>query len=103
MDLVVPCWVSLVNNKKNAFDKLGFESSANFIEQQKPGVFPKTLRNMWVVVTIFNPTIAFLSACVLPLKEAADPNNPNILSRMGAVSAGRWLEILVIFSNNNNY
>src|SRR6185437_2697668 len=25
----------------------GFESSANFVEEQKPGVFPKTLRNMW--------------------------------------------------------
>lgn len=33
----------------------GFESSANFVEEQKPGVFPKTLRNMWVAVTIINP------------------------------------------------
>ena len=26
----------------------GFESSSNYVENQKPGVFPKTLRNMWV-------------------------------------------------------
>ena len=45
----------------------GFESSANFVEEQKKGVFPKTLRNMWVVVTIFNPLIAFLALAVLPI------------------------------------
>jgi len=26
----------------------GFESSANFVEEQADGVFPKTLRNMWL-------------------------------------------------------
>lgn len=39
----------------------GFESSANFIEEQKTGVFPKTLRNMWIAVAIFNPLISLLS------------------------------------------
>ena len=42
----------------------GFESSANFVEEQAPGVFPKTLRNMWIVVSIFNPLTAFF----LPLR-----------------------------------
>ena len=31
----------------------GFESSANFIEEQEEGVFPKTLRNMWLAVAVF--------------------------------------------------
>lgn len=26
----------------------GFETSANYIEEQKEGVFAKTLRNMWI-------------------------------------------------------
>ena len=30
----------------------GFESSANFVEEQDGGVFQKTLRNMWVVVML---------------------------------------------------
>ena len=30
----------------------GFESSSNYVENQKPGVFPKTLRNMWVRIQI---------------------------------------------------
>ena len=33
----------------------GFETSSNYIEEQKPGVFPKTLRNMWYCVSLFNP------------------------------------------------
>lgn len=45
----------------------GFESSANFIEEQKKGVFPKTLNNMWIAVAIFNPLISFLAIGILPL------------------------------------
>jgi glycerophosphoryl diester phosphodiesterase len=45
----------------------GFESSANFIEEQKPGVFPKTLHNMWLAVMVFNPLISLLSLGLLPL------------------------------------
>lgn len=45
----------------------GFESSANFVEEQQHGVFPKTLRNMWAVVSFFNPVIALLAICIVPL------------------------------------
>jgi amino acid transporter len=45
----------------------GFESSANFVEEQKQGVFPKTLRNMWIVVTIFNPLMAFLALSIIAI------------------------------------
>lgn len=38
----------------------GFESSANFVEEQQKGVFKKTLRNMLLGVVIFNPIIAFI-------------------------------------------
>jgi hypothetical protein len=65
----------------------GFESSANFIEQQKPGVFPKTLRNMWVAVALFNPLISLLSLSVLPLSMVSNPNNPDILSQMYVLSS----------------
>lgn len=47
----------------------GFETSANFIEEQKPGVFPKTLRNMWIAVAFFNPLISLLSLALIPLHE----------------------------------
>ncbi|KAL0488542.1 amino acid permease YdaO [Acrasis kona] len=74
----------------------GFESSANFIEQQKKGVFPKTLRNMWLAVTFFNPLISFLSLCVMPLSIITDKTtNQSLLSQMGRRAAGRWLEVLL--------
>jgi amino acid transporter len=72
----------------------GFESSANFVEEQKKGVFPKTLRNMWVVVTIFNPLIAFLALAVLPISEI-ESNSEALLSIMGNQVSGGWLSFLV--------
>lgn len=63
----------------------GFESSANFIEEQKKGVFPVTLRNMWIVVSVFNPLIAFLVLGILPLSEIQTVP-PDLLSDMGKQS-----------------
>ena len=60
----------------------GFESSANFIEEQKPGVFPKTLRNMWVAVAIFNPVISLLSLGMIPLDQLGAHKN-DLLAHMG--------------------
>lgn len=70
----------------------GFESSANFIEEQKDGVFPKTLRNMWLVVSIFNPLIAFLALGMLPLAEIQSVP-PDLLSAMGANAWNHYLAI----------
>ena len=39
----------------------GFETSSNYIEEQGPGVFPRTLRNMWYVVSLFNPCKSIMS------------------------------------------
>lgn len=68
----------------------GFESSANFIEEQREGVFPKTLRNMWLVVAVFNPLISLLSLGLLPLATIQQVP-PDLLAKMGSLSAGQWL------------
>ncbi len=68
----------------------GFESSANFIEEQRQGVFPKTLRNMWVAVAIFNPLIAFLALGLLPLATIREVP-ADLLAQMGTISLGRSL------------
>jgi len=73
----------------------GFETSANFIEQQKPGVFPKTLRNMWVCVLLINPLMGFLALCTLPIDQVANAANTSLLASMGKQAAGAWLETLV--------
>ena len=49
----------------------GFESSANFVEEQQPGVFRKTLRNMLTGVAIFNPLITLAVLNSLPLDSIA--------------------------------
>jgi amino acid transporter len=72
----------------------GFESSANFIEEQKQGVFPKTLKNMWLAVTIFNPLLCFLSLGLLPLSEIRQVP-PDLLARMGDLSLGNWLRLAI--------
>jgi len=72
----------------------GFETSANYIEQQKDGVFPKTLRNMWLAVSIFNPLLSFLSLAILPLEDAIN-SYTFLLARMATVAGGRWLNIVV--------
>ncbi|OAQ41753.1 amino acid permease [Pedobacter psychrophilus] len=72
----------------------GFESSANFVEEQKKGVFPKTLRNMWIVVSVLNPLIAFLAICVLPIPEIKLYSNA-LLSQIGLISTGEWLAFII--------
>ncbi len=72
----------------------GFESSANFVEEQKKWVFPKTLRNMWLVVSILNPLMAFLALALIPI-PAVEHHRSTLLSYMGQISAGDWLATLV--------
>ncbi|MDE3254278.1 MAG: APC family permease, partial [Bacteroidota bacterium] len=72
----------------------GFESSANFVEEQKRGVFPKTLRNMWIAVSILNPGIALLAIAVMPVADAA-AHQQSLLSYMALLTGGKWLATLV--------
>lgn len=72
----------------------GFESSSNFVEEQEEGVFPKTLRNMWIAVSFFNPLMALLALAVLSMVEV-DQNQTALLAHMGGVVGGKWLSILV--------
>ncbi len=65
----------------------GFESSANFIEEQKKGVFPKTLKNMWLAVAIFNPLMSLLALGLLPLAQIQEVP-PDLLATMGNLSLG---------------
>lgn len=76
----------------------GFETSAQFVQSQAPGVFVKTLRNMWWGVTLINPTIALLALGVLPLAEIMK-DETTVLAKMGktvgnwaSLESGQWLE-----------
>ena len=72
----------------------GFESSANFVEEQERGVFIKTLRNMWLAVTIFNPLTAFLALAIIPMAAVAE-HREALLAYLGEIAGGPWLAILI--------
>ncbi|MEP6747013.1 MAG: APC family permease [Bacteroidota bacterium] len=72
----------------------GFESSANFVEEQQKGVFPKTLRNMWIAVSILNPLIALLAIGIMPVNEAASYQQ-SLLSHMALLTGGSFLAKLI--------
>jgi len=74
----------------------GFESSANFVEEQQKGVFPKTLKYMWIVVSIINPLTALfaLSLFALPLLQS-DAYQNTLLIEMASHVGGHWLAILI--------
>lgn len=74
----------------------GFETSANFVEEQKAGVFPKTLRNMWILVMIINPLIALSAVSIIPL-DAVGQHQSAFLSFLGEQTAGSWLAMVVSF------
>ncbi|SDS13010.1 amino acid/polyamine/organocation transporter, APC superfamily [Polaribacter sp. KT25b] len=74
----------------------GFESSANFVEEQQKGVFPKTLKNMWVVVSVINPLAAVfaLALFAMPLLQSDSYQN-TLLIEMASHVGGNWLAILI--------
>ena len=73
----------------------GFESSANYVEKQRPGVFSLTLRNMWLAVTIFNPLIALLALGMMTVPEIAAVKD-DLVSRMGLMVGGQTLHKLIM-------
>jgi amino acid transporter len=74
----------------------GFESSANFVEEQKKGVFPKTLRNMWAIVSVINPLMAIfaLALFTLPILQSNEYQN-TLLIEMGNHVGGKWVAYLI--------
>ncbi|KAF0689768.1 Aste57867_18811 [Aphanomyces stellatus] len=78
----------------------GFETSANFVEEQKPGVFGKTMRvrNMWSISSFFNVVLAVLVFGVLEMDgpDGIVANQNYVLAQMGLVAAGAWAQWLVV-------
>ncbi|MEP6793382.1 MAG: APC family permease [Saprospiraceae bacterium] len=72
----------------------GFESSANYVEEQQPGVFRKTLKNMWIAVTIINPLMALVAIIVLTKTDVID-HQEALLSHIGLNTGGLWLSNVI--------
>lgn len=74
----------------------GFESSANFVEEQQKGVFPKTLRNMWGIVSVINPVMAIFALAIfaIPLLQS-DAYQNTLLIEMGKHVGGTSIAFLI--------
>jgi len=72
----------------------GFETSANFVEEQKAGVFRKTLKYMWILVMIINPAISIIGVLTMPIGEITNYQDA-FLSFLGRKTAGNWLSIVI--------
>ncbi len=73
----------------------GFESSANFVEEQDVGVFRKTLRNMLLAVGIINPLTSVLSLCMLPVATIVLFKD-YLLSEMAYMMGGQTFKIVLV-------
>lgn len=73
----------------------GFESSANFVEEQAAGVFRKTLRNMLIGVAIFNPLTALIALNTLPFEKIVQSQD-FLLSNVAQVLGGELFKYLVV-------
>ncbi|KAF0700679.1 Aste57867_8857 [Aphanomyces stellatus] len=75
----------------------GFETSSNFVEEQQPGVFRQTLRNMWAISSFYNIVLCVLCFGVLPLEGPTGilAHQNAVLAQVGLVAAGTWCQWLV--------
>lgn len=73
----------------------GFESSANFVEEQEKGVFRKTLRNMLIGVAFFNPLIALVVLNSMPF-AAIESAKDFLLSDAAYAVGGQLFRYIVV-------
>ena len=78
----------------------GFETSSQFVEEQAPGVFPKTLRNMWAGVMIFNPLLSLISFSALEVTTITR-HTDTVLAKTAHV-VGHWIQTSMSFPDHYN-
>jgi len=74
----------------------GFETTANFVESQMPGIFPTVLCNLWLIVVFLNPIMAFLAMGLMPMSELAGWDQDYVMAELASAAthteyAGGWL------------
>jgi amino acid transporter len=76
----------------------GFETSSQFVEEQAPGVFPKTLRNMWMGIMLFNPLLSLISFSALEMTDIMK-HTDTVLARTAFV-IGHWFQTNMSFPDH---
>ncbi len=74
----------------------GFESSANFVEEQKKGVFRQTLRNMLLGVLFFMPLITFVMLQAMPYDAIVSSSDFLLANASLAVGGSLFQQVVCI-------
>ena len=73
----------------------GIECSPSYINQVKPGDFPKALRNLHLIVVLTEAPLMLLVLALVPMDSIL--SGSNVLSLLGQVAGrGAWLKLLVV-------
>lgn len=78
----------------------GFETAANYVEECKPGVFQKILRNLWWTVFLINPLMSIITLGVLDLSTVkTHPNSvlAALATTAGGPTFGDWISFDAFF------
>jgi len=72
----------------------GFETSANYIEEQQKGVFPKTLFNSWIIVFVMNPILSIVCLGVLDL-GTLEAHHRDVLAKTAYDAGGKYFGLWI--------
>ncbi|PWZ03009.1 hypothetical protein BCV70DRAFT_197245 [Testicularia cyperi] len=73
----------------------GVECSPSYINQVKPGQFPKALRNLHLIIISTEAPLMLLVLAVVPIEQVL--SGANVLSLLGEVAGrGHWLKLFVV-------
>lgn len=73
----------------------GFECSPSYINQVKPGEFPKALRNLHIIVLLTEAPLMLLVLALIPMDAIL--SGANVLALLGQVAGrGAWLKVFVV-------
>uniref|UniRef100_V5EGM9 AAAP amino acid permease n=2 Tax=Kalmanozyma brasiliensis (strain GHG001) TaxID=1365824 RepID=V5EGM9_KALBG len=73
----------------------GFECSPSYINQVKPGEFPKALRNLHIIVLLTEAPLMLLVLALIPMEGIL--SGANVLALLGQVAGrGAWLKFFVV-------
>uniref|UniRef100_A0A7S0ESQ3 Amino acid permease/ SLC12A domain-containing protein n=1 Tax=Hanusia phi TaxID=3032 RepID=A0A7S0ESQ3_9CRYP len=72
----------------------GFETSANYIEEQQRGVFPKTLFNTWFIVFCLNPLLSIICLGVLDL-PTLEAHHRDVLAKTAYDAGGKYFGLWI--------
>jgi amino acid transporter len=72
----------------------GFECTPSYIEVIRAKDYSAILRNLIIVSAVFNTVLCLLACALFPVSTIV--SGANVLSALGSLAGGRWLQILVL-------